>query len=231
MPRIARVVLPNIPHHIIHRGHNKQQVFYRESDYRFYLKVLQETRLELGCKVYAYCLMTNHVHLILDPGETPIALGALMKQLAGIYTQYFNRRYKRVGTLWEGRYRSSPIDSENYLLACTRYIELNPLRAGMVKEPEAYDWSSLRAKIGLAASGLLDGDEIYLGLGDTAAERIAVYKNWIRDIIPQGQWEAIRQAAASGKLTGDRCFVDAVERDFGRRIEFRGPGRPSASKR
>ena len=125
MPRCARLVLPNCPHHIIQRGHNRQVVFVGDDDYLYYLDNLQEWKSELECKVYAYCLMTNHVHLVIDPGDAPENLALLMKRVAGRQTCYVNKLEKRSGSLWEGRYKSSPINANEYLLACCRYVELN----------------------------------------------------------------------------------------------------------
>lgn len=137
MSRTGRIVLPDYPHHVVHRGHNKQDVFRRQQDYERYLAALQEFRRRYGVKLYAYCLMTNHVHLLLEP-SSPTGLAQLMKRVAGRYTRYYNRSAGRTGTLWEGRYRSSLVERESYLLACCRYIELNPVRAGLVAKPDLY---------------------------------------------------------------------------------------------
>jgi len=138
MPRKARVVLPNYPHHVVQRGYNRQAVFIEETDYLYYLENLAEWKTTLGCKVYGYCLMTNHVHLIVDPGERAENLGLLVKRLAGRQTRLVNRVERRTGSLWEGRYKSSAIETDRYLLACCRYVELNPVRAGMVATPAEY---------------------------------------------------------------------------------------------
>ncbi len=129
MPRMARVVLPNYPHHVVQRGHDRQVVFAGAGDCRRYLRDLRELKEAFDVRVYAYCLMTNHVHLLLSPGERASGLGRLMKALAARATRYRNRLERRSGTLWEGRYKSSVVDSDAYLLACCRYIELNPVRA------------------------------------------------------------------------------------------------------
>ncbi len=142
MPRMARLVLPNSPHHVVQRGHNKQVVFADVADFKNYLSNLRELKQALAVKVYAFCLMTNHVHLLLDPGDDPTALARLMKVLAARTTRYRNRLEGRTGTLWESRYRSSIVQNDTYLLACTRYIELNPIRARMVAHPSDYPWSS-----------------------------------------------------------------------------------------
>ena len=118
MPRSARVVIANQPHHIIQRGHNRQGVFAQDEDYVYYSDTLAEWKEKLGCKIYAYCLMTNHVHLVINPGKDSANLALLMKRLAGRYTRYSNKKEKRTGTVWEGRYKSSPVSRGEYLLAC-----------------------------------------------------------------------------------------------------------------
>ena len=132
MPRVGRVVLPNYPHHIVQRGHNRQVVFASEQDFNYYLETLSQWRSIYGVRVYAWCLMTNHIHLIVEPPEDVARLGQLMKRLSGRQTRYVNRLEGRTGTLWESRYKSSPIQTDQYLLACIRYVELNPVRAGIV---------------------------------------------------------------------------------------------------
>ena len=164
MPRKARVILPDTPHHIVQRGHNRNAVFIESYDYNYYLDTLNEWKQELDIEVFAWCLMTNHVHLILNPGANAQSIGLLMKRLAARQTRYINKCKRRTGTLWEGRYKASPIQTDAYLLQCCRYIELNPVRAAMVTQPEEYEWSSYRAKIGLETFGILDLDPCYLGL-------------------------------------------------------------------
>jgi putative transposase len=144
MPRRARLSLPGIPWHIIQRGNNRAACFHAEEDYRLYLDYLKEFSAKFDCAVHAYVLMTNHVHLLLTPEHIDSA-ALLMKHLGQRYVQYVNRTYKRSGTLWEGRFRSCLTQSEQYVLACHRYIELNPVRAGMVKKPQDYPWSSYSA--------------------------------------------------------------------------------------
>ena len=124
------------------RGHNRQAVFSSHEDFAYYRQNLIEFKEMFGCKVHAYCLMTNHVHLIIDPGGKPEAISLMMKRVSGRHARYLNTREKRSGSLWEGRFKSSIISSQDYLLACGRYVELNPLRAGMVTSPDLYRWSS-----------------------------------------------------------------------------------------
>lgn len=231
MPRMARIVLPATPHHIIQRGHNRQVVFAADDDYAYYLANLMEWKTKLGCEIYAYCLMTNHVHLIVTGGRSGEELAKLMKRVAGRQTRYINRLEGRSGTLWEGRYKSSPIQTDAYLLACCRYIELNPVRAGLVVAPEQYRWSSYRTKMGIEAANGLDADPCYLSLGPTAEERAERYAAWVRSGVPSGEWEAIRVAVQRGQLTGTTRFAEDVAVRMGCRVERRGPGRPRKSEK
>ena len=193
MPRMARVVLPNYPHHIVQRGHNRQVTFAERSDFARDLATLREFKQEYGIKVYAYCLMTNHVHLLLAPSD-PTGIARLMKRLAGRQTRHHNRLEGRSGTLWEGRYKSSLVQREDYLLACCRYIELNPVRARMVAVPQDYPWSSCRYHSGLDPSEWLDADLVYCALGVTEPERHLRYSVYLRSAIPEGEWELIRES-------------------------------------
>ncbi len=230
MPRRGRVVLADYPHHVIQRGHNKGIVFVNDGDYQYYLQNLKEWKEKLSCKVYAFCLMTNHVHLVIDPGEESESLSLLMKRVAGRQTRYMNWLEKRCGTLWEGRYKSSPIEDDRYLLACCRYVELNPVRAAIVDSPEKYRWSSYSHKVGGNKYDWLDPDPAFLSMGDTEGVRRRRYKEWVNESIPEGEWKIIREAVQRGQLTGSRRFIDEVERRINLRVEFRGQGRPKKTK-
>lgn len=225
MPRQARIVLGGYPHHIIHRGHNRQNIFTAADDYRRYLDNLLEWKESLGCRLHAYCLMTNHVHLIIDPGDTPENLSRLMKRVAGRQTRYVNKLEKRTGTLWEGRFKSSPIETERYLLACCRYVELNPVMAGMVAAPADYPWSSYRQKIGLEEAHV-DFDPLYLGFGPSESRRREVWRDFVLETLAEGEGRLIRDAVQRGQLTGGEKFVEEVARRIDHRIELRGQGRP-----
>ena len=230
MPRTGRVILPNYPHHVVQRGHNRQVVFPRLQDYRYYLDTLLEWKVGYDIKVYAWCLMTNHVHLVLEPPAAVENLGRLMKRLAGRQTRYVNRRLERSGTLWEGRYKSSPIQTDAYFLACCRYVELNPVRAGMVADPDSYPWSSYLSRAVSPAAGLLDEHSTYRALGRSGAERLQQYRNFVQAGTPDAELRLIRQSLQRCQLTGDGRFVDTVERLTGRRIEHKAPGRPCHQK-
>jgi putative transposase len=227
MPRLARAVVPSYPHHVIQRGHNKQVVFAETRDFQYYLATLAEFKEAYGVKVYAFCLMTNHVHLIVQPGEVVAGLGQLMKRLAGRQTRHVNRQEKRSGTLWESRYKSSPIQTEAYLLAACRYVELNPVRVGLVTNPGEYHWSSYVQRAGEAALyPWLDTDPCFEALATTELERAARYREFVLSAIPAGEWDLIQNAVQRGQLTGQGGFVDEVEAMIGRRIEHRKQGRP-----
>jgi len=211
----------------VQRGHNKQVVFAEEADFLYYLSTLEEYKEIYGAKVYGFCLMTNHVHLILQPGDAVAGMGRLMKRLAGRQTRSVNRHELRTGTLWESRYRSSPIETEAYLLACCRYVELNPVRAGMVGDPSEYPWFSFQRHAGGGGRfAWVDMDPCYLGLGATDEERAARYRDFVHSAVGAGELSLIREAVQRGQLTGTQRFVDQVEKIIGRRIERRKQGRP-----
>lgn len=228
MPRSARIVVAGYPHHIIQRGHNRGVVFASEDDYLYYLENLKECKGKLGCKVYAYCLMTNHVHLIVDPGENEKNLAQLIKRVAGRQTRYVNKLEKRSGSLWEGRYKSSIISSNEYLLRCCRYVELNPVRAGIVIDPAEYRWSSFGCKIRVTPQAWLDYDSCFLALDSDAAIRSRKYEEWVKGDIQEEELGLIRKSIQRGQLTGSSRFVDEIELKTSRRVESRGQGRPWA---
>jgi putative transposase len=225
MPRRPRVVLPGVPLHLIQRGNNRQACFFTDDDYRFYLEWLQTYARDAGCAVHAHVLMTNHVHLLLTP-STAESTGELMKRLGQRYVQYVNRTYRRSGTLWEGRFRSCLTQEESYVLGCYRYIELNPVRAGMVAHPGDYRWSSYRANAqGEACSGLRPHD-CYLALGTDKGGRQAAYRELFRYRLDPGLVDEIRAATNGNYALGSPRFEEQVARAVGRRVVRRRSGRP-----
>ena len=170
--------------------------------------------------------MTNHIHLVINPGDEVDNLGKLMKRLAGKQTRYVNRLERRSGSLWEGRYKSSPIETDTYLLACCRYVELNPVRAKMVEKPEEYRWSSNQEKIGLKEQKNIDIDACYFSLGDTQAQRIMKYKQWIESSVSEQEIKLIREAMQYGHPTGSRLFTESIEKKLGVRLSLNKLGRP-----
>jgi putative transposase len=216
-----------MPHHVLQRGHDKQPVFFEKDDYEFYLRILRKWTAKFGVKVYGYCLMTNHVHFVLDPGSDVQSLGKAMKRVSGKFTRRINRLHERSGTLWNGRFNSSPIQTDEYLLACCRYIDLNPVSAGMVKHPGDYPWSSFRQKTGDSTTAWIDLDDCFIALGKTANQRIETYAKFVTEGVPaRGEINLIRRALRSGQLTGNDQFIDKVEKFTGKRIQRRRPGRP-----
>ena len=228
MPRMGRIVLPNYPHHIVQRGHNRQVVFAAVEDYQRYLDDLRELKDAFGVKLYAFCLMTNHVHLLLAPGDCVAGMGQLMKALAARMTRYRNCLEQRSGTLWEGRYKSSLVQTETYLLACSRYIELNPVRARMVVAASDYPWSSYPLRM-QPTGNWLDSDPCFETLGLTDEQRRHSWQRFVSQAVAPQELETIRNALQRGQLTGSARFACEIERITGIRIETRGRGRPRKS--
>lgn len=216
-----------MPVHIVQRGHDRQPVFVEAGDYAYYLTNLAEVKAELSVRVLGYCLMTNHVHLILVPGPDTANVSKLMRVVSARQTRLANKTEGRTGTLWEGRFKASLIDSEEYLLACYRYVDLNPVRARMVATPAAYRWSSYRDHAALASCDLVDEHPSYLALGSCAESRGQAYRAYTQQAVADDELALIRTAVRRNQLTGDSGFRLAIERRIDRRISHRGPGRPA----
>lgn len=225
MPRRARLAIAGIPWHIIQRGNNRSACFYTDEDRRRYLGTLEELAGRFECSVHAYVLMTNHVHLLLTPWRKQGA-AMLMKHLGQRYVQYINRTYRRSGTLWEGRYRSALVQSERYVLACYRYIEMNPVRAEMVRHPRDYRWSSYRANAEDKADGLLKPRQEYLRLGSSKAGRREAYRALFKSGLNAEEVDEIRDATNGNFALGDKRFQQEVERMLKRRVTRAKAGRP-----
>jgi putative transposase len=206
MPRRDRLFLPNVPLHIIQRGNNRQKCFVSEADYQKYLSYLSEHADAAACRVHAYVLMGNHVHLLISADDCAAA-GSMMKFLGQRYAQYFNWRYHRSGTLWGGRYKSCLVQEETYLLVCQRYIELNPVRAGMVDFPAQYRWSSYRCNAEGKAAPLIRPHPIYCSLGADAAERQGAYRDLFQDALQQQAVDELRAATNNNFALGDQMFL------------------------
>ena len=225
MPRRARLSIPGIPWHIIQRGNNRSVCFYAEEDYQLYLHHLQEFAVKFGCAIHAYVLMTNHVHLLLTP-QHPDSASLLMKHLGQRYVQYINRTYKRSGTLWEGRFRSCLTQSEEYVLACYRYIELNPVRAGMVNQPQDYRWSSYHTNALGKASSLITPHEEYLRIGRDEPTRLEAYRALFKAHLDEEIVGQIRSATNGNYALGSERFQKEIEAALGRRARRGQAGRP-----
>ena len=209
MPRRPRILLPDYPLHIVQRGINREPCFFAEEDYQCYLHWLEEAARDCGCAIHAYVLMTNHVHVLL----TPTASGAparLMQSLGRRYVQYANRYYRRTGSLWEGRYKSSVVQAESYLLACMRYIELNPVRAAMVVDPGGYRWSSYRANGLGQPDARLTPHPLYLGLDVEPASRCNAYRALFRPQLDADEASEVREALRLGMPLGSERFAETL---------------------
>ena len=231
MPRPTRIIIPNTPHHIVQRGHNRQTVFVSDDDYNYYLENLIHFKQELNCRIYSYCLMTNHVHLVIDPGANPESLSQLMKHVAGRQTRYVNKLEKRTGSLWEGRFKSSIVSEKEYLAACCRYVELNPLRAGMVTDPAGYQWSSYACKGRGKKDPVVDFDTSYMALGGNEEERQVAYAEYVLGTVPEYELKLIRESLQRGQLTGSDRFREEIFLKLGIRFSDKGPGRPKKTKK
>jgi putative transposase len=229
MPRHARVTMAEVPVHIIQRGNNRTACFFADDDHALYLAHLRELSARFDCAVHAYCLMTNHVHLLLTPQRAD-SCALLMKHLGQRYVQHVNRVYQRSGTLWEGRFRSCLIDSEPYLLACQRYIELNPVRAAIVRHPRQYRWSSYRANAEGQASELVVPHDQYRRLGGSAEARRTAYQALFHAPLDAIVVSEVRLATNGGFVLGRARFAEEIARMLGRRVVRGKPGRPSRRK-
>jgi putative transposase len=208
--RQPRFLLPGHPQHVIQRGNNRHVIFADEADYRFYLDTLQEACGRFACRVHAYVLMTNHVHLLMTP-DCAAGIGKVMQSLGRRYVQYFNYRYRRTGTLWEGRYKAALLDTEAYLLTCYRYIELNPVRAGMIIRPDAYRWSSHRFNALGEPNVLVTPHHRYLQLAESAEQRYRAYRALFRAALEEVAVNAIREATNKTWVLGDDRFRLEIE--------------------
>ena len=229
MPRRARLAMAKVPWHIIQRGNNRAACFFTEQDYTFYLHLLQEQSAKHECAIHAYCLMTNHVHLLLTP-EDASGPSLMMKHVGQCFTQYINRTQQRSGTLWEGRFKSCLAQSENYAMHCSRYIELNPVRASMVGHPEDYPWSSFRHNANGIATDLITPHPFYTGLGGNALERRRVYRSLVEAGLSDELIGTIRSATNGNFVLGDERFSQEIETKLNRRVLPRRAGRPAKIK-
>jgi len=225
MPRKPRFTLPGVPQHIVQRGNNREPCFLAETDYRRYLLDLREVSCKFNCRIHAYVLMTNHVHLLATP-LTEHAIGQMMQALGRRYVYYINHTYLRTGTLWEGRYKANLVDGEAYLLTCMRYIELNPVRAGMVEHPGDYAWSSYSANAQGKCEPLIAPHPLYHALGDAEGERQKAYRELFRHHVDDDDLHSIRDALNHELVLGRSHFKDRIETMTRRQTRAGLPGRP-----
>ena len=227
MARLPRLTVTGYPHHVILRGNNRQDIFRTTADYQRMLDLLFEHSRSEGVDIHAYVLMSNHLHLLLTPQKDQ-ALSKMMQAVGRSYVQAFNKAQGRTGTLWEGRYRSTLIQTERYLLACMAYIDLNPVRAHMVAQPEDYAWSSYGFYTGRRSDRLITPHALYWGLGNTPFAREAAYAELVHAGISADQQGALTDATLSGWALGDPDFKASLQAQTQRRLTKGRAGRPFA---
>ena len=225
MARLPRLTVPGYPHHVIQRGNNRQAIFASAADYALLLALLAENAQKFGVAVHAYVLMTNHFHLLATP-DTVDGLPQMMQAVGRRYVRAFNGAQGRTGTLWEGRYRSTLIQTDRYLLACMAYIDLNPVRAGMVADPAAYAWSSHGHYTGQRIDKLISPHPLFWELGNTPFAREVAYAELVRAGISEEQQTALTGSALAGWALGDREFVADLQKRTERRVLKAQAGRP-----
>lgn len=230
MARLPRLTVPDLPHHVIQRGNNRAAIFIDAADHERMLALLGEFALRERVAIHSYVLMSNHLHLLATPA-TREGLPKMMQAVGRSYVQWFNRRHHRTGTLWEGRYRATAIQTERYLFACMAYIDLNPVRAGMVQRPEDYPWSSYLHYRGLREDRLLTPHPIWWQLGNTPFEREARYGELVAQGLPASTQQALTEATLKGWALGEPAFVADLQARTPRRLLRAKPGRPLSSGR
>lgn len=218
MARLPRYVIPGQPQHVILRGNNRNDIFRAEADYRFLLAKLQLACGKHGAEIHAYVLMTNHLHLLITPQQDQ-SLSKTMQTLGRYYVQYYNYSYRRTGTLWEGRYKATLIDSQTYLLTCMRYIELNPVRAGMVMHPSEYPWSSYHYNAQGQPDELITPYLEYRRLGRTDQERQAAYRQLFKHHIPERDMREIRDTTNKAWVLGSDRFKQRIAQQLARPVQ------------
>ena len=229
MARLPRVDFPGVAQHVIQRGNNRQVCFSSEQDFAVYAGWLHEYAIKHAVELHAWVFMTNHIHLLVTPKHAG-GVSALMQSLGRRYVPYFNNSYKRSGTLWEGRFKSCLVQSERYLLECYRYIELNPVRAGMVAGPGEYKWSSYQSNGLGIKSKLVTPHQQYLNLGESVEERLDNYRSFFIGQVHPDILTQIRQSTRKGFVIGRDQFAAQIEAQTQRRVTPAKLGRPFKMK-
>jgi putative transposase len=214
---MPRIIVPGQALHIIQRGNNRQATFFSDEDYRKYLDTLDRLSKQYGCAIHAYVLMSNHIHMLATPAHKE-SVSLMMQGIGRTYVRYFNGRYRRSGTLWEGRYKSALIDSERYLLTCSRYIELNPVRAGMVTGPGQYRWSSYRANSLGRTDRNITPHALYQCLGPNPVACCQAYRALFSTGVPEEALELIRKNTQQCTIVGGNRFQQEIKNILKRRV-------------
>lgn len=210
MARLPRYFAEGVPLHIIQRGNNRQRIFMDDSDFGLFYEFLREAAGRHGLAIHSHVFMSNHVHLLATPKSEGSA-GKTLQSVGIRYACHFNKRYERTGTLWEGRYRATPIDSERYLMVCSRYIELNPVRAGVVAHPQNWRWSSYRQNAEGEPDPLSTQHPLFATLGNSLAEQRSAYRTLFDEMAAPEDLRAIRDATNKGWALGDEAFKRKIE--------------------
>lgn len=225
MARLPRLTIPGQPHHLIQRGNNRQATFLDAGDFEFMLTLLGEYAPRERVAIHGYVLMDNHFHLLATP-ETRVGLPAMMQSIGRRYVRRFNQRHQRSGALWEGRYRATALQPERYLLACMVYIDLNPVRAGMVQRAADYTWSSHRHYTGIRHDPLVSPHALYWQLGNTPFEREAAYARLTSEGVSDQQQLQLTESTLKGWALGETGFVTGIQEQTARRVSRAQTGRP-----
>ena len=228
MARLPRYAIKNQPQHVIQRGRDGTQIFFEEQDYQYFHDCLEAAAYNYRLKIHAYVLMPNHVHILATPGNTD-SISRTTQSIGRNYVQYINECFDTSGTLWEGRYRATVIDSKTYLLTCSRYIELNPVRGGLVKKPRDYRWSSYAHNALGKTDPMISAHGEYLKLGNTDKERARAYRALFRQKLSSQTVRTITETALKGWVLGDAKFARKIEKLSGRRAFQLPKGRPRGS--
>ena len=228
MPRQKRIDFPGLPQHLIVRGNDRKPIFFSRDDRLRFLDCLGEARTRRSCDIHAFVLMPNHVHVLATPREEHAA-SRLMQDVGRAYVAYVNKHHGRTGALYEGRFKSSLVETARYFLACMRYIEMNPVRARMAVRPDAYEWSSHGQNITGEPGGLITPHPEYLQLGRDAARRAAAYERMFEQLEDPEELKAIRRGAMQGKAVGSEAYCRSVAQMIGRSVAFAPRGRPGCS--
>jgi putative transposase len=225
MARLPRLIVPKQPHHIIQRGNNRQLIFREEADYQHFLDWLKEAARSYQVAIHAYVLMPNHLHLLATPSDA-VGLALMMQKVGRVYVPWFNHKYGRSGGLFEGRFRTSLVDAERYFLVCSRYIELNPVRAGLAAGPRDYPWSSYAHHAGMRIDGLITDHLLYWGLGNTPFQREMAYTDLVMQGMAQDEVDFVTGSVLKNQPLGSDAFKADLERKTKRQILPAKRGRP-----
>ncbi|HYD94256.1 MAG TPA: transposase [Noviherbaspirillum sp.] len=225
MARLPRLVVPNQPHHIIQTGNDRQTIFRDADDHAAFLVWLRQAAKQSRVAIHAYVLMPDHIHLLASPAEAG-GLGQMMQWMGRQYVPYFNGKYQRTGTLWQGRYKATVIESDRYFLMCSRYIETNPVRAGLVALPEEYPWSSIGHHLGIKHDAVITDHSVFWALGNTPFDREASYRAVLDQELGEREVQALTEATLKGWPLGSEQFKARLAKLSNRRVEPARRGRP-----